>query len=70
MSKKWEYKVWSFPGTSASELQIEMNQFGQEGWELVAVLNHRGFFKRPIPADRIPDFPKGQTIQDEPLSNP
>ncbi|NLC58146.1 MAG: DUF4177 domain-containing protein [Armatimonadetes bacterium] len=60
--QRWEYKIvyrsehvggWVVDGKPAPELGKRedpevLNQFGQEGWELVAVVAYTYFFKRPL----------------------
>jgi len=49
---KWAPLVWDFEGTAVEE-QAKMIEFGQNGWELVAVVSisascRRGYFRREI----------------------
>ncbi len=39
---KWEYRVRKI------EIIEQMNEFGQEEWELVAVWRDTAFYKRPV----------------------
>ena len=60
--QSWEYYVWYLDATTEAEsLTAELEQRGQEGWELVAVVPNASsnypdrpyvaFFKRPRVAD-------------------
>ena len=49
---KWAPLVWDFEGSAAEE-QAKMIEFGENGWELVAVVSistncRRGYFRREI----------------------
>lgn len=56
MMKKWEYKVMAVATNvilttkqyekAAEELEAQMNELGQEGWELVQRMDGFFFFKR------------------------
>jgi hypothetical protein len=51
-SQKWEYKVEYIASTLKEDtvkIAGHLNEFGEEGWELVAAWPemHRYFFKRP-----------------------
>ena len=52
MSTSWEYMVLEMHDTSGSELGIQLSPLGEEGWELVAVIDdgHRFIFKRGMGA--------------------
>lgn len=60
---KWEHKVDGVAFRDYAELEAWLDQYGQEGWELVALIEvwandtgtayDRGVFKRPIP-DELP----------------
>ncbi len=56
--RKYEYKVAVIPVTvpittkqyekNAYEIEVQLNKFGQEGWELLQHVNGLFFFKREI----------------------
>lgn len=51
---QWEYQVANWGSTAASRSSLdgmaaELNQFGSEGWELIAEDHGRLIFKRPLP---------------------
>ena len=43
---KWEYKVFkAHMDMTNSDLSINLNHFGKEGWELITVNEHLGSWK-------------------------
>lgn len=50
--QKWEYKVISFGSfKSYQEMMDKLNNWGQEGWELIDCGGGSAIFKRPIWGD-------------------
>ncbi len=52
----WEYRVRSF-GTGLrapknEEIEAELNDWGEEGWEVVAIRSHEGSSKMTVVAKR------------------
>lgn len=50
MKTVWEYKVVPIPAQSSARndnLEIRLNRFGQDGWELACIKGEQIIFKRP-----------------------
>ncbi|MGI6366971.1 MAG: DUF4177 domain-containing protein [Anaerolineae bacterium] len=45
--ERWEYKVVSIIG-GGEATNRRLNEYGQEGWELVSVSTSWFYFKRPL----------------------
>lgn len=66
---KWEYKVIGINSVQnlgkPDDLQIELNSYGEEGWELVGVLKkpHNGKGWLPMPDDGSIIFKRLVNIQ-------
>ena len=46
MMQKWEYQIEYIH--NHAPIDIQFNELGHEGWELVAVSDNRAFFKCPV----------------------
>jgi hypothetical protein len=44
----WEYMVvvLNYPYPNYEDQQRQLNELGRQGWELVIVVKHMGYFKR------------------------
>ena len=55
MLHKWEYKIYATETISVREVERNLNELGQSGWELVAVVENDSspeyfefYLKRPV----------------------
>ncbi|MDE2010231.1 MAG: hypothetical protein KGJ09_09180 [Candidatus Omnitrophica bacterium] len=46
---KWEYCVMPVVSVDPEILEIDLGNFGKDGWELVHFDNDRAIFKRSVP---------------------
>ena len=40
---KWEYEIYLAGGKSLNDIEYELNSYGLDGWELVAVTGEGGY---------------------------
>lgn len=63
MADRWEYKtITLYSGVSLSDRDRELTTWGNEGWELVSIINfsngYLATFKRPLPVEIIKTKPE------------
>jgi len=47
--EKWEYKYYYYRGDYRKNIEQNLNELGQQGWELVCVQGGSFYFKRRLP---------------------